>query len=68
MYQLFKDDTWDTFRLSAKPAQKVDATGAAMFERWPKAGESPRPLLDFSILPDRVHLTRHDDKDSQLLC
>ena len=31
-----------------------DASGHLLWERWPAAGKDPRPLSDFSILPDQV--------------
>ena len=56
MYYLQPTPEWIAFRGTAKPPQKVDANGQPMFERFPRQGQPPRPLLDFRILPDTVSL------------
>ena len=55
MYQLRPCQAWRSFRDSNLPTQKLDALGNAMVEQWPRAGQNPRPLLDFPVLPDQVN-------------
>ena len=54
MYYLHPPPEWTEFRAAARPPQKLDANGQPMFERFPRQGQTARPLLDFSILPDTV--------------
>lgn len=54
MYYLRPTPEWIAFRGTAQPPQKLDANGQGMVERFPQAGQPPRPLLDFTILPDTV--------------
>ena len=54
MYYLTPTREWLAFRSTAQPPQKLDANGHGMVERFPQHGQPPRPLLDFTILPDTV--------------
>ena len=58
MYYLHPTPEWTTFRRSGRPQQKVDANNNPMFERFPRQGQPPRPLLNFPILPDTVSAHR----------
>ena len=65
MYVLKAPSGWDKFRRSSPPAQKKDANGNRMFERYDrpleydkdgkqKPQKSREPLLDFPVLPDVI--------------
>ena len=54
LYVLRPPPEWHTFMKSAKPVQKADAYNNPMFEQYPEPGKSPRPMLDYKILPDKV--------------
>ena len=54
MYMLEPTEAWKEFKTSPRPAQKRDQNGQLMFEKWPRVGEQPRPLLDYAVLPDTV--------------
>ena len=54
MYMLYPTREWKIFRQSRKPPQKLDPHGQPIFERWPRDGKSPRVLLQFDVLPDKV--------------
>ena len=58
MYYLNPTPEWTAFRRSGQPQQKRDANNNPMFERFPRQGQPPRPLLDFPILPDTVSVHR----------
>lgn len=58
MYMLFPTPEWVVFKNTAKPNQKVDANEQLMFEQWPRVGEQPRQVLDYTILPDRVRFVQ----------
>ena len=53
-YQLRPCRAWVTFAKSARPAQKLDGAGQPMVELEPPPGMTPRPILDFTILPDKI--------------
>ena len=48
------NDAWKTFMKTPKPGAKRDHNGCVMKERYPRAGSTPRSLLDFHVLPDSV--------------
>ena len=54
MYMLEPTEAWKEFKTSPRPAQKRDHNGQLMFEKWPRVGDWPRPLLDYQVLPDTV--------------
>ena len=54
MYMLYPTDEWVSFKHQQKPPPKVDANGQPVFEQWPRKGKSPRPLLQYDVLPDKV--------------
>ena len=54
MYILEPTDSWRVFKASPKPPQKHDHNDQLMWEKWPRVGERPRPLLDYAVLPDNV--------------
>ncbi len=45
-------NAWKT--VTKRPGEKRDQAGHIVYERWPKAGTVVHPLLDFSVLPDRI--------------
>ena len=47
---------WEDFKSRPKPKQKKNLNGQFMWERFQRANEDRRPLLDFAILPDNVSL------------
>ena len=54
MYEFKPPETWYQFKRSGRPSQKRDAHGNLMWEKEPEPGKSARPILDFSILPDKI--------------
>lgn len=54
MYSLYPTQEWKDFQHSGKPGQKTDLNGQPVFEKWPREGQTARPLLAFDVLPDNV--------------
>lgn len=46
--------SWKDFKQTRKPKPKRDQANQVVYERWPEAGETVRPLRDFRVLPDRI--------------
>jgi len=54
LYMLESPQSWKDFKQTRKPKPKRDQANQVVYERWPEAGETVRPLRDFRVLPDRI--------------